>query len=483
MTEINKALGFPTEKRYESNFEELDHLGQGGFASVYHVRNKIDGIDYAMKKVVVSRENPEEVSKLLREAKYLSQINHSNVLRYYDCWIEEGIDVDGELLNSNEDSYQSSTSPASNRLMDISDDLDDGLVQFLDGEDCICEETGKLNLCLGKEPAPCYIIFIQTELCEGTLDTYLQNRNQLLQKLRKLPDQTEYTNAWARFIFEARIILRQLVEGLAHIHRTHSLVHRDLKPSNIFVNSKLQVKIGDFGLTKKVNQPPTLKSSKSLCVDEISVSHDLNALNLVKSKSTPENLESVTKNIGTLLYSSPEQIEGDVENFDHKSDIWSLALVILELFHPMTTTMEKHKTLNNCRKGVFPGDFEVAFPRIASILRLMLSSENSKRPTMEEMKFLLLQFSPRIQAEMKSTRTSAWKSRFICFDEECLYIYSTKNLNKAKFIYKLAETTFDLQVSEGSRVITAEHAILQGFVMKTTVPDSEALFSLLQKHM
>jgi serine/threonine protein kinase len=31
------------------------------------------------------------------------------------------------------------------------------------------------------------------------------------------------------------------------------LVHRDLKPANIFLNSVSDVKIGDFGLVKKIN--------------------------------------------------------------------------------------------------------------------------------------------------------------------------------------------------------------------------------------
>ncbi|CAN1803727.1 eIF-2-alpha kinase GCN2 [Linum perenne] len=41
----------------------------------------------------------------------------------------------------------------------------------------------------------------------------------------------------------------QLVDGVAHIHE-HGIIHRDLKPPNIFLDTKGEVKIGDFGLAK-----------------------------------------------------------------------------------------------------------------------------------------------------------------------------------------------------------------------------------------
>ncbi|KAF4173939.1 hypothetical protein CNMCM8694_008423 [Aspergillus lentulus] len=58
---------------------------------------------------------------------------------------------------------------------------------------------------------------------------------------------------------EARTITVQLLEGLRLMH-DEGFAHRDLKPPNIFVTSKgpsWKVKIGDFGVSKQVDQDVT----------------------------------------------------------------------------------------------------------------------------------------------------------------------------------------------------------------------------------
>jgi polo-like kinase 1 len=43
----------------------------------------------------------------------------------------------------------------------------------------------------------------------------------------------------------------QLLETLEYLHN-NKVIHRDLKMGNIFLNTDMQLKIGDFGLAAKL---------------------------------------------------------------------------------------------------------------------------------------------------------------------------------------------------------------------------------------
>ena len=47
-------------------------------------------------------------------------------------------------------------------------------------------------------------------------------------------------------------ILRQICLGIKEIH-SKNIIHRDIKPENIFINEKMEIKIGDFGISKQFN--------------------------------------------------------------------------------------------------------------------------------------------------------------------------------------------------------------------------------------
>lgn len=89
--ETDIQLYFPKlggQSRIQNEFEILKWLGKGAFGDVLKVRNKLDGGIYAIKRIKLNPKNKLLNKKITREVKLLSRMNHENVVRYYNSWIE-----------------------------------------------------------------------------------------------------------------------------------------------------------------------------------------------------------------------------------------------------------------------------------------------------------------------------------------------------------------------------------------------------------
>ncbi|XP_045613966.2 eukaryotic translation initiation factor 2-alpha kinase [Procambarus clarkii] len=73
--------------RYLTDFELVQCLGRGGFGVVFQVRNKLDENEYAVKRITLpSKESSAE--RVKREVRALAKLNHINIVRYYNSWLE-----------------------------------------------------------------------------------------------------------------------------------------------------------------------------------------------------------------------------------------------------------------------------------------------------------------------------------------------------------------------------------------------------------
>ena len=61
----------------------MEKLGAGGFGRVWRARNRLDGVEYAVKAIKILP--GDNVTKLLREVNTLSRMHHENIVRYYQA--------------------------------------------------------------------------------------------------------------------------------------------------------------------------------------------------------------------------------------------------------------------------------------------------------------------------------------------------------------------------------------------------------------
>ncbi|XP_075371366.1 eukaryotic translation initiation factor 2-alpha kinase 1 [Mycteria americana] len=431
--------------RYLNEFDEVARLGKGGYGKVYKVRNKLDGQFYAIKKINIKKATRRDCMKVLREVKVLAGLQHPNIVGYHTAWMEQvqtvrpkdkrimefqplsleqesgndhchiqsaesgssiifadltsqekkscdstslrnlgsesaqNMDVRNDFTNSNSkecmkpnkcelsiELQEDFVSSVSSRSTDVKNHSARGPHASLDqdastGSKSCTEECSKndVALCGEFEVEYCLMLHIQMQLCEISLWDWIVDRN------KRCSERTEETSSpyhlvdvrWTMKIFQ------ELLEGVCYIH-SMGVMHRDIKPRNIFLHgSDHHVKIGDFGL-----------ACKDLLWDDADRWFRTERINGLMH----------TSGVGTCLYASPEQLQGS--HYDFKSDMYSMGVILLELFQPFGTEMERTKVLTYLRNGQIPHTFYKKWPIQAKYVKLLTSQRSTERPTAAQLR-------------------------------------------------------------------------------------------------
>ncbi len=139
--------------------------------------------------------------------------------------------------------------------------------------------------------------FIAMELVSGL------NLAEELKRLREEKNVRDDTTAHlpsshaSSFFRRVGEIVRQAADALQHAHE-HKIVHRDIKPSNLLLDTEGNVRIVDFGLARDEEQGTITKTGELA---------------------------------GTPHYMSPEQARASRQRVDHRTDVYSLGVVLYEL--------------------------------------------------------------------------------------------------------------------------------------------------------
>ena len=176
-------------------------------------------------------------------------------------------------------------------------------------------------------------VYILLEMCEN------QTMSELMKRRKRLTD------------LEIRCYANQILSAMKYLH-SHRVIHRDLKIGNIFLNEKMQIKLGDFGLATKLEFEGERK--RTIC--------------------------------GTPNYIAPEVLDGK-SGHSYEVDTWSFGVILYTCLvgKPPFETSDVKTTYRRIRMNAYSFPEHVVVSDTAkSLITRILHSDPARRPSLDD---------------------------------------------------------------------------------------------------
>lgn len=212
----------------------------------------------------------------------------------------------------------------------------------------------------------------------------------------------------------------------------------------------------------------------------------------------------VRERCGTINYASPEQLDANLELFDHRSDIFSLGVILLQLFCPTYSKMELYKLFEKSKNGQSLLE-NVLFQdkEINDLILKCISKDPSQRPSLNDIKLIVQQKEEWINNYLQQTDVCSFQAQFSQEDEDeesttqkqlggterkwqkkfCKIIRKTMYIYKSE-AHKKAENSIQLSLSkinfiQDSQQLEIMHPQMIKFTLRFDEPNIQELKKIL----
>ncbi|XP_033050798.1 eukaryotic translation initiation factor 2-alpha kinase 1 isoform X5 [Trachypithecus francoisi] len=346
--------------RYLNEFEEVAILGKGGYGRVYKVRNKLDGQYYAIKKILIKGATKTDCMKVLREVKVLAGLQHPNIVGYHTAWIEH-VHV-----------IQPRADRAAIELptLEVLSDQEEDREQY----DVKNDESSSSSIVFA-EPTP------EKGKRFGESDTENQNNKSVkyttslvIRDSGELESTLELQENDSAGLSTSSIVEQQLpLRRNSHLEDSFTSTEEPSEENVNFLGQTeaqyhlmlhIQMQLCELSLWDWIAERN--KRSRE-CVDESACPY-------------------VMANVATKIFQ--ELVEGvfyihnmGIVHRDLKSDMYSLGVILLELFQPFGTEMERAEVLTGLRTGQLPESLSKRCPVQAKYIQHLTRRNSSQRPS------------------------------------------------------------------------------------------------------